>query len=520
MEKKEVFPPFRLSFVDNKRLKLVFFWVFVLGLTAHGYRFMNPNFNHDSMYSLYEQGPELMISVGRFLRPVYRLLRGSLTLPAFGGILALVYLSAAGYLLVELLDIESGKLIALVCGILTVNSSMSLMNATYMSDTDAYCLAFLLAVTGVWAARRWKHGKLLLVFCCFCAMGIYQAYVSTAVFLLLLLGLMDLLQGKPVKQVYGRLLGEMLLVLAAIILYYGGMKLAQSLTHVKDAEMYNTVSSLPPLSIGLVLSRIKACAAAGALWAVMPVGPAGHFQWLLRGINILMGVLSVVCFVSLIRRRKLNAGSVLGIIGIVAVMPFGLNVATLISGVYHWLTMFSLNLLYLMVLVLAQMSDSASGTRFKRLAWAVMAVLLVYDGCLYANELYLKKDMESTATLSTFTRIIDRMENTPGFDPKITRVVMIGELNDSPLSVQRPGIGNDATGLWQNFSVSYYDTNVAYLTYYLGYPVDCVSQEELTCWEQDERVIEMPSFPAQGSVRMIDDVMVVKLAQPVKQEVP
>lgn len=137
MEKKETAPRLRLETLDIRKLKLVFFWVFALGLTAHGYRFMNPNFNHDSLYSLYEQGPELMISVGRFLRPVYRLLRGNLTLPAFGGILALVYLSFASYLLVELLDIQNSWLIGLVCGVLTVNSTMSLMNATYMTDTDA-----------------------------------------------------------------------------------------------------------------------------------------------------------------------------------------------------------------------------------------------------------------------------------------------------------------------------------------------------------------------------------------------
>ena len=189
MGKKETTLQSGLLSLDVKKLKLVFFWVFALGLTAHGYRFMNPNFNHDSLYSLYEQGPELMISVGRFLRPVYRLLRGNLTLPAFGGILALVYLSFASYLLVELLDIQNSWLIGLVCGVLTVNSTMSLMNATYMTDTDAYCLSFLLAVLGVWALKRWKHGSLLLVLFCFLSLGIYQAYVSTAVFLLLLLGL-------------------------------------------------------------------------------------------------------------------------------------------------------------------------------------------------------------------------------------------------------------------------------------------------------------------------------------------
>ena len=517
MEKKETAPRLRLETLDVRKLKLVFFWVFALGLTAHGYRFMNPNFNHDSLYSLYEQGPELMISVGRFLRPVYRLLRGNLTLPAFGGILALVYLSFASYLLVELLDIQNSWLIGLVCGVLTVNSTMSLMNATYMTDTDAYCLSFLLAVLGVWALKRWKHGSLLLVLFCFLSLGIYQAYVSTAVFLLLLLGLEDLLRGKPIKQVYGRLIKEMLLVLASIICYYVVMKLTQRLSYVQEADIYNTVSSLPPLSVREVLHRIRACIVSGAMWSVLPIGPVAHNQWLIRILNVMMGALAVLCLLSIMRRRGLKAGSVWGIVGIVAAMPFGLNVSTLISGLYHWLTMYSMNLLYLMVLVLVQMSDGDRGTRVKRMVWAVMAAVMVYDGCLCANELYLKKEMESEATLSTFTRIIDRMENTPDFNPRSTRVAMVGEMIYSPLSEQRPGIANDATGMWFNFSVSYYDTCVAYLTYYLGYPAECVSEEEVIALEKDPRVMEMPPFPAQGSVRMVDDVMVVKLAEPVEE---
>ena len=348
-------------------------------------------------------------------------------------------------------------------------------------------------------------------------MGIYQAYVSTAVFLLLLLGLEDLLRGKPVKQVYGTLVKEMLAIAAAILCYYAGTKLAQWLCHVQETDVYNTVSSLPPLSVREVLSRIRACIASGAMWSVLPIGPVAHNQWLIRILNVMMGALAVLCLLSIMRRRGLKAGSVWGIVGIVAAMPFGLNVSTLISGLYHWLTMYSMNLLYLMVLVLVQMSDGDRGTRVKRMVWAVMAAVMVYDGCLCANELYLKKEMESEATLSTFTRIIDRMENTPGFEPRSTRVAMVGEMIYSPLSEQRPGIANDATGLWFNFSVSYYDTYVAYLTYYLGYPAECVSEKEVIALEKDPRVMEMPPFPAQGSVRMVDDVMVVKLAEPVEE---
>lgn len=41
--------------------------------------------------------------------------------------------------------------------------------------------------------------------------------------------------------------------------------------------------------------------------------------------------------------------------------------------------------------------------------------------------------------------------------------------------------------------------------------------EEVIALEKDPRVMEMPPFPAQGSVRMVDDVMVVKLAEPVEE---
>ena len=63
--------------VDWQKLKFIALWVFAIGLVAHGYCYFNSNFSHDSLYSIYEQSPELMISVGRYLRPLYRLLRGN-----------------------------------------------------------------------------------------------------------------------------------------------------------------------------------------------------------------------------------------------------------------------------------------------------------------------------------------------------------------------------------------------------------------------------------------------------------
>ena len=62
--------------IDWQKLKFIAVCVFCFGLAAHGYCYFNANFSHDSLYSIYEESPEMMISLGRYLRPVYRLLRG------------------------------------------------------------------------------------------------------------------------------------------------------------------------------------------------------------------------------------------------------------------------------------------------------------------------------------------------------------------------------------------------------------------------------------------------------------
>ena len=82
--------------VDLKRLKFIFLWVFAFGLVAHGFCYFNGNFSHDSLFSIYEESPALMISVGRYLRPVYRLLRGKFTLPVINGFLSLCFLNIFG----------------------------------------------------------------------------------------------------------------------------------------------------------------------------------------------------------------------------------------------------------------------------------------------------------------------------------------------------------------------------------------------------------------------------------------
>ena len=497
--------------VDWQKLKFIAFWVFAIGLVAHGYCYFNANFSHDSLYSLYEERPDMMISLGRYLRPVYRLLRGNFALPVINGFLSLCFLTLSVYLLTDLLDIQKKGFVALTCGLLTANTTVALMNATYLHDVDSYGLALFLALAGVWVSLRLRRGIWWSTLFYFASLGIYQAYINVAVYVFLILALVQLLKGEGVKKVYLRTIRYFLPIAAGMVLYYIGVRVTQQLAHLSGTGLYNSPSTA--VTLHSLAGRFIACAQALGLWFF---SSAAHARGAVIGANVLMLALAVFLTAALVRQRRLPAASVWGILGILAAIPLGMNTVTLLSNVYHWLTVFSFYLSYLCVLVLAQLYFETSGrekaARFAQRVWAVLAAVLIIDSCLFSNEVYLKKELEDSATLSTFTRIVDRMEQTEGFVPGETRVAFVGLLYNSPLSRERAGFDYTATGLWHNYSTTYHDTYETYLSYYLGYPADCVDSGEIEKYEQLEQVAAMHPFPAADSIRMIDGVLVIKLS--------
>lgn len=498
--------------VDWQKLKFIALWVFAIGLVAHGYCYFHANFSHDSLFSIHEQSPAVMISSGRYLRPLYRLLRGNFTLPVINGFLFLCFLSLSVYLLTDILRIQKKSLVALTCGILTANSTIALMNATYLHDADSYGLALLLALAGVWVSLRLRRGIWYCVVFYFASLGIYQAYIDVAIYVFLILALVELLQGEGAKKVYLKTIRNLLPIAAGMVLYFLGMLVARQITQVSGGGLYNDPTAAA-LSLRSLADRFLSCARALYLWFF---GSAAHAPGAMIGAKLLMLALGAYLLVAIVRRRHLPASSLWGIIGLLLLMPLGMNTVTWLSNVSHWLTIYSFFLFYLCVAVLVQLyaetMQEGKSARFAQSAWAVLAAVMIFDSCLYSNELYLKKELESAATLSTFTRIVDRMEQTEGFVPGQTEVAFVGLLFNSPLSEERAGFDHNSTGLWHNFSTTYYETYEVYLSYYLGYPVHCVDSSEIPKYEEMEQVASMPPFPAAGSVRMMEDVLVIKLS--------
>ena len=131
---------------ERQRLLASFAAVFLFGLLAHGYAFTNFTVSHDSLNEMFLSGDiryaagsvaDWKISLGRFLYPAYRtVFSGGAGTPWLSGVLSLVWVSLAVYLVSRLFSVDNALLLAVTGALFVTNVSYSALAATYIYDLD------------------------------------------------------------------------------------------------------------------------------------------------------------------------------------------------------------------------------------------------------------------------------------------------------------------------------------------------------------------------------------------------
>jgi len=175
------------------------------------------------------------------------------------------------------------------------------------------------------------------------------------------------------------------------------------------------------------------------------------------------------------------------------------------------LTTYAYELIYIFLLPWWDWKFNFSGKSCKEIQIAAVFLIccIIYNNIVFSNQAYMKKDLEKTATISLVTRIIDRVETLEGYQPQETQVYIVGELRYSDLNEGRHEIPylKSRTGLGYSYSATY--NLIRYIKDYMNYPMLITSKQSLT---DSEEVRDMPIFPAEGSVRMIDGSVVIKVS--------
>lgn len=512
---------------NKKQFYLSLAATFLWGMFAHGFAFSGTYVTHDSLREFHSEilGNKVKMGSGRVLTPIYRDLFGTdVTLPWMMGLLALLWIGLAVFLMVRIFRVESPALICLMAGVCTVNIAVSSTAATYIHDLDSYMFAMLSAVVAVFFWRSHKLGWIVgAPFAAF-SLGIYQCFIFVAVTLAMMVCILDLLNEKSFREVFTNGLKAIGMLLLGGVLYYLIMKVILAFSDVVLTKGdYNSLDRMQALTLDTFVPQILS---AYRDWAVRLIDVySGYPSVLTKGISLLL-LVGVVLFVGigLLNRRIGLAEKALCVL-LVLLLPLGMNMIHVMTvGKNHDLMTYPIWMGYILALLLAerfwQQWKTVEGhvktvwlAKAQRVLCMALVLVLVYGNVRFSNGMYMKKALEHEAYMSLMTRIVARMEAMEEYVPGETEVVFV-DLPENLLEVM-PGFKDywNVTGMTKSDMIYFgaRDRFQAYFNYMMGLPIRLAEGLSWTEYEQLEAVQQMPVYPAQGFMQMIDGVLIVKL---------
>ena len=518
--------------IHKETFKRSFLYTFLLGLLAHGYGFLHFQPSHDSLAEAVSNAAnwKCKIQAGRFLKPLYDLALGRFTsFPWINGLMALVFLALAGYFVAEMLDLRKKGQIALVCGILTTNVTVTAISATYTQDFGADMCALALAMLagflwkvlsgpGCWVRKRTAALCLAAMAVCLAAsMALYQAFVFSFVTMVMAVSVFRCLEypQMSLKKIWA---ADFFAAGAAILgglMYFAGLKVVTLVTGVSlHQNNYNSVSNAwtnrEPVG-----ERLVGCLE--QLWKAFAEMPGYVYPAALpRIISLLLLAVTALCLgagIVRLAKKKHPVGVIMTILVLTALLPFAMNGVRLLNTSVHVLMTYSYWLAYVFVFRLAIGLSETSRSKPSKWAERLTAGLLcgiVLMNIQTANAGYVKKATEQQATLSVMTRVVDRLESTEGYEPGITPVVFLGTPADYLKTFEPFEEIESIAGLNANASVTYLRAYAMYFQMIMRVNVNIVY--DLSDFDLDEDTCgkTMPCFPAEDSIQMLNGVMIVK----------
>ena len=516
----------KLDVQIQPKLKKIALYTLIFMVLLHGYRYVSLGFSHDSLAFAWQPDLEWQISLGRYMQPFYWwIIRGRIAAPFIVGVLSYGYMVGSVYGVASLLDLKAKTSLFLLAGLMCGSLAFIALDATYSHTVDVYMLALMLNIAAAWLCLRGKRrvpsvlaAAVLLVI----STGLYQAYLQVFTALTMVWALLRLLKtdDRAIPEAVARCAQSFLALMLAMALFFVGYYVVMAVTGVEAVSRENSIGGMKVLSGAALVDMVK------TTWK-MPLRQLGRLQGriapLARMLTAVVLMTGAAATIFTARRSRVYAWQALGMAVLVLLLPFGMNwICLFCSGAVHDLMMYA----YIVPLLAALAANERAwnlaladeGKQIGKKTRAAACVLplavltLLFDRGIYANQMYLKKDLEYDATLSVMTRVVDRIEQVEGYIPGETPVEFLGDIQRSQLAMTRPAFAHlgSLTGTEENYAITYGDTFWMYLEDVMGYPIKRFRE---TKNEEQERVTDdMPCFPDKDSVQMVDGVVFVKLA--------
>ena len=491
--------------------KVSFLAALIVGLIAHFYKITNWLPNWDSLVFRYDS--QNMIGLGRWFLPVVCSFSSFYDLPFLNGIIAVVFHALSAVCICKLMNVQK-KITAFLIGAVIVSFPTVTSVMMYNYVADGYSIAFFLSTLAALCMTREKPNYLLSVILIALSTGIYQAYITVTI-MLVILNLIDeiIYNNKSFIDVLKKSARMLLTGVLGVALYGIVLKIILSVFSVGllDYQGINSSASLSNIDF------------LGSLYSIKETF-LGCFFDLSEGINVYIVlnafvlVFTLAHYLKYIIKNKLYKKPVniflLVILGVMLVVGAG-ALAFVNAGIdYHNLMLMGYVVFYLFFLVLYERGAVETEKHGFIKCWIILitALVLIFNQVVISNVSYHKAQIAYEKSYGVLVRIADRIE------PKAEecdRILVIGALeNSEDYSVN---LTPDITGITDGYIIRADDETVGQsvlcsaLNDYCEKNYVFLSGDDKKIFAQKEEVKSMGVWPSKDCISVIDNTIVIKL---------
>ncbi len=497
--------------IKSKEFIYSVLFTFAISLVAHGFAFLNASYSDDSLSELYNP-VSWKVEIGRFISPLFFAIRGQVALHWIIGLLGTAWLALAVFIVIKTFNIHSKFIMLLIAGIFATNLTTTCLAGTYIQDFDVDMFSLFMATLAVYLWNNHKSWKGLLgaaICCCLC-LGGYQGNIVVTISLIIMISILNLMKNKPTKQV----LINGLKSLGVLVV---GFALQTILSHLicfcygtKLNGRVNIFWAFTSLSLSIIYKPFT--------HIVEVLQKNTYPDWMAYTIFAVFAIIIIAIFVKFLFSKTHTAGQKALCTALIVVMPYTMDMFNLFTAFSHDLMIFSFWLIPIFALLLLEEFNPFENINKQQLKTAAnitisaLMCLFVWSNIITANTLHVKKDLEQKSTLFLMTRVVSEMEDVNGYVAGETPVTFVGV---GVSDIKKKGMEDvyNIMGAWHNYAITMdiYGFYPLYFEYVLNYPLNLCSEETHNEMLENEQVKQMPTFPEQNSVQIIDGIMVVKL---------
>lgn len=493
--------------------KSCFFAGIIVGLIAHLYKITNWLPNWDSLVFRYDA--QNMLGLGRWFLPVVCSLSSFYDLPFLNGIIAIIFHALSAVLICRILNVEK-RITAILIGAVIVSFPTVTSVMMYNYVADGYSIAFFLSTLAAWLMTKEKPKYLISAALIALSTGIYQAYITVTIALVLIKLIDDIIyQSVPFSALFKKIIFMLLSGILGVALYSIILKLLLSIFSVELLDYQGISSSSSLLGIDLL----------GSLYVIKETFMNCFFD-ISKGINVYVVLNVIVVAITLshyikyiiknqIYKNYVNIFAVI-ILGVMLILGAG-ALAFINSGIdYHNLMLMGYAVFYLFFLILYERGTDKNEKHAHIKCWIILltSILIISNQVVISNVSYHKAQMAYEKSYGVLIRIADRIEQTPKAE-NCDRILVIGALDNS--EEYSVNLTPNITGITDGYIIRADDETVGQSVLCSALSDYCEKNYEFVSGGEKENIIlredvqSMDKWPSKDCISVIDDTIIIKL---------